>query len=261
MLFHVTADTTWSNLPLSGLFVDMLRRIVALAGAAPARRQAAPSGAAPSAGERCAARARSTASACSGRRRRRPSRSRADFAGVGDATHPPGFYGPPDALVAVNALGAGETLAPRRLCGRLTSTQARSQVAPPVDLRPWLLGGGSRRLARRRARLALAGGGALRCAARARSPLALAIALLGCAALPRPRRDAAGLRRRSPSATWMRRCRPALAYVVTGDARSTRPAALGLTALSRVLAAAHLAVARRAGRRSIPRATNSPSIR
>ena len=29
----MTADTTWSNLPLSGLFVDMLRRIVALAGA------------------------------------------------------------------------------------------------------------------------------------------------------------------------------------------------------------------------------------
>ena len=33
VLFHVTADTTWSNLPLSGLFVDMLRRITALAGA------------------------------------------------------------------------------------------------------------------------------------------------------------------------------------------------------------------------------------
>ena len=29
VLFHVTADTTWSNLPLSGLFVDMLRKIVA----------------------------------------------------------------------------------------------------------------------------------------------------------------------------------------------------------------------------------------
>ena len=32
ILFHVTADTTWSNLPLSGLFVDMLRRVVAKAG-------------------------------------------------------------------------------------------------------------------------------------------------------------------------------------------------------------------------------------
>ena len=32
VLFHVTGDTRWSNLPLSGTFVEMLRRIVALAG-------------------------------------------------------------------------------------------------------------------------------------------------------------------------------------------------------------------------------------
>ena len=32
VLFHITADTTWSNLPISGLFPDMLRKIVALAG-------------------------------------------------------------------------------------------------------------------------------------------------------------------------------------------------------------------------------------
>ncbi len=30
VLFHVTADADWSNLPLSGLFVDMLRRLVAV---------------------------------------------------------------------------------------------------------------------------------------------------------------------------------------------------------------------------------------
>ena len=32
VLFHVTADTRWSDLPLSGSFVEMLRRVVALAG-------------------------------------------------------------------------------------------------------------------------------------------------------------------------------------------------------------------------------------
>src|SRR6266576_1868780 len=32
VLFHVTADTRWSDLPLSGAFVDMLKRIVSLAG-------------------------------------------------------------------------------------------------------------------------------------------------------------------------------------------------------------------------------------
>ena len=31
ILFHVSADTRWSNLPLSGAFVDMLKRIVSLA--------------------------------------------------------------------------------------------------------------------------------------------------------------------------------------------------------------------------------------
>ncbi len=37
VLFHVTANADWSNLPLSGLFVDMMRRLVALsAGVAPA---------------------------------------------------------------------------------------------------------------------------------------------------------------------------------------------------------------------------------
>jgi hypothetical protein len=36
VLFHVTANADWSNLPLSGLFVDILRRLVALsAGVAP----------------------------------------------------------------------------------------------------------------------------------------------------------------------------------------------------------------------------------
>ena len=72
VLFHVTADTTWSNLPISGLFVDMLRRVVARAGAAPAdaeppprrtpRRRARPT-------------ASSTASAFSAPRRPTPRRS------------------------------------------------------------------------------------------------------------------------------------------------------------------------------------------
>ena len=30
VLFHVTANADWSNLPLSGLFVEMLRRLVDL---------------------------------------------------------------------------------------------------------------------------------------------------------------------------------------------------------------------------------------
>ena len=39
VLFHITADTRWSDLPLSGTFVEMLKRIVALAGTLATRRQ------------------------------------------------------------------------------------------------------------------------------------------------------------------------------------------------------------------------------
>ena len=39
VLFHVTAGPDWSNLPVGGLYVNMLRRILPLARAAPARNQ------------------------------------------------------------------------------------------------------------------------------------------------------------------------------------------------------------------------------
>ncbi len=44
VLFHVTADTRWSNLPLSGAFVDMLKRIVSLAGSGTATEASASAG-------------------------------------------------------------------------------------------------------------------------------------------------------------------------------------------------------------------------
>ncbi len=42
VLFHVTANADWSNLPLSGLFPDMLRRLVALSAGVAAAPDAAP---------------------------------------------------------------------------------------------------------------------------------------------------------------------------------------------------------------------------
>ena len=69
ILFHVTANSDWSNLPLSGLFVEMLRRIASARHRR--RRQAAataaprPSAAPRPTGRRCCRRCRrSTASAC-----------------------------------------------------------------------------------------------------------------------------------------------------------------------------------------------------
>ena len=115
VLFHVTADTTWSNLPLSGLFVDMLRRVVARAGPAPAESSAAEKA---SARRRARPIAPSTASARLGpagrsradrRRFRRPLATRAIR---------PASTARADALEAVNALAPGAALAPADYGGR-----------------------------------------------------------------------------------------------------------------------------------------------
>ena len=70
VLFHVTANAEWSNLPLSGLFVDMLRRLTRL-GAGRGRRRAA----------------RHAAGVIDPRRLRRLGRSAADGAARGKRDH------------------------------------------------------------------------------------------------------------------------------------------------------------------------------
>ena len=93
VLFHVTADTTWSNLPLSGLFVDMLRRVVAKAG--PSVQAAANSAAV----DRSATFPPWRTLNGFGALGPPPAQAEpiaADFSGLGDATHPPGFYGSPE---------------------------------------------------------------------------------------------------------------------------------------------------------------------
>ena len=110
VLFHVTGDTRWSDLPLSGTFVEMLRRIVALAGTnavtessdqktATVHEAVAPSRVLDGFGSFVAPSATA-----------RP--VPADYSSSATADHPPGFYGPPENLLAVNTLSAGERLTP-----------------------------------------------------------------------------------------------------------------------------------------------------
>ncbi len=47
VLFHVTASPNWSTLPLSGLYVDMLKRLLALSSGTPQAQLAALSSLAP----------------------------------------------------------------------------------------------------------------------------------------------------------------------------------------------------------------------
>jgi len=133
VLFHVTGDTRWSDLPLSGAFVDMLKRIVALAGttavsdAAGAQTKSAheltpPSRVLDGFGHFIAP----------------PPSARpvpTDFTGSATADYPPGFYGPPENLFAVNTLAATDRLVPLDFSPLANARHEIYRTSEPQDLR------------------------------------------------------------------------------------------------------------------------------
>jgi hypothetical protein len=229
VLFHVTADTTWSNLPLSGLFVDMLRRIVA---EADAPGEGAKKGKVGEHGTIWPPLRTLTGFGVLGPPPAKAEPIGDDFSGVGDALHPPGFYGTRDSLRAVNALASGQALA-RADYAPLAVHEGALAVAPPIDLRRWLLPAALVGLMiDALVSIWLLGGAPVR---RRGALAALAIvAALGLAAAPHQARagEAAPISDRDMDAALSTR----LAYVVTGDASVDETSKLGLTALTRVLA-------------------------
>ncbi len=112
VLFHVTADTKWSDLPLSGAFVDMLKRIVGISGAAASTEANAATGA-PSTARDAVPPTRVLDGF--GSFEPPPPTARpipAGYAGRATGDNPPGFYGPPEGLVAVNTLAPADRLEP-----------------------------------------------------------------------------------------------------------------------------------------------------
>lgn len=239
VLFHVTADARWSDLPLSGTFVEMLRRIVGLAGATPP--------ADPSEADAAGARAGAGASA---QETLPPSRildgfgvlgpppptarpAPARYAGRANADNPPGFYGPPEGLLAVNALAPADRLRPLDLAplnARIEAYRARA----PQDLRGLvLLAALSLLLIDALVVFALAGG-VQRLTRWRRGPAAGALALGLALALAHPRpafADAA-----SDEFALRATASTRLAYVITGDAEVDAIAKSGLQSLSVFLA-------------------------
>jgi hypothetical protein len=229
VLFHVTADTTWSNLPLSGLFIDMLRRVVALAGAG-----AAPTGeAARAPAAILAPRLTLDGFGALGTPPAGATAVPADYAERGAFEHPPGFYGPPDGGIAVNALTASDRLAPLDFAPLSTARTGSLAGAETVDLRATLftlalmlllldtlaglwLGGFLRR----------AGGRA------ATAALVLFLAVPGLAPDPaHAQTQTAGRPGNIESALVTR-----LAYVITGDEAVDAASRAGLSGLTQVLA-------------------------
>jgi len=221
VLFHTTANTDWSNLAISGTFVQMLQRLTELARGVTddgdsrvlpplsnldGRGQLG--GPAPAALPVPAGRIAATAAG---------------------PRHPPGFYGTEEARRALNATAGLQALAP---IGELPVAAQRAAYAggEETDLMPWLLGlAVLLGLVDLLAVLALRG---LLPTLRRRAPAAAAaLALLAAfAALPPP---AAA---QEPSAEAVQATLAThLAYVITGDAEVDRLSQAGLFGLSDVL--------------------------
>ena len=239
VLFHLTADTTWSNLPISGLFVDMLKKIVALSGEGP--RAVADADKAYDTNKAVETVSPTRTLDGVGVLGSPPPTAKpvpTTFTGTSTADHPPGFYGTADALLAVNTLAPTDTIPAVDLKG-LSFDKAPLQAAAPVDLRPWLiavafllflidslaslwLGGKLRRLPRH----AVAGLAGL---------LVLAVALIpgqrtALAASPLP---SISISPRDLGSALTTR----LAYVISGDAKVDEVSRQGLASLSTTLAA------------------------
>ncbi len=131
VLFHITADTRWSDLPLSGTFVEMLKRIVSFAGSVAADGSAA--------GGRGAREVLPPTRVLDGFGVFGPPPATArpvptDFGGRATFEHPPGFYGPPEGLLAVNALAPADRLAPLDVSA-LNARREAYRMSEPEDLR------------------------------------------------------------------------------------------------------------------------------
>jgi hypothetical protein len=239
VLFHVTSDTTWSNLPLSGTFVEMLRRVVALSGTAikaPEDGQASLEAKAPVLvppsrtldGEGAFEAPPATAKPV-----------RADAPGIGRPEHPPGFYGPPEGLVAVNTLARDATL-PRLSYGGLAASVAPFAVEKPRDLAmPLLLAGLLLLMADALIVFVLAGGTArLRRFAGATAVILAALLV----AQPQPseaQQSPAGERGGSPrqdAGEFQSALKTRLAYVTTGDRETDEASLAGLRGLTAFIA-------------------------
>jgi hypothetical protein len=144
ILFHVTANSDWSNLPLSGLFVEMLRRITTLGklvgGTEAAVAEAGNKDAAPSAENVLA-----PIQVLNGFGTLRPplptvqAIPAAALANLNpSAEHPPGYYGPLGSPRALNLIGPKTRL--RALPALPEATERRAyeeQLATPLE--SWML--------------------------------------------------------------------------------------------------------------------------
>ncbi|HKU14445.1 MAG TPA: DUF4159 domain-containing protein, partial [Steroidobacteraceae bacterium] len=134
-LFHVGADMRWSDLPMSGSFVEMLRRIVDMSGYTSTQG----AGVAGEGSVEMVAPLRTLDGF--GAFGPPPSTAKsmpADYRDRATPEHPPGLYGPQEGPIAVNTLAAADRLAALDTSA-LRAQRATYTNAEPRDLRGMLL--------------------------------------------------------------------------------------------------------------------------
>ncbi|OLP59391.1 RNA-binding protein [Xaviernesmea oryzae] len=231
VLFHVSAEATWSNLPISGDFVEMLRRVVQLS------------------------RSGGVGEAGVGKPQALPPYRLLDAQGVlvsetgrakpleltgtavpsAEFDHPPGLYGSEEGFVAVNLLPREATLAPIDLAG-LSVPHASERLigAESWSLKPALLTAAMLLLLIDTLIVLFMGGALSRMRARRAVAALLAVGLLG---LPLALPDTARADDAKPGDEQLMQVldNTHLAYVVTGEAEVDRLSERGLAGLTEFL--------------------------
>jgi Domain of unknown function (DUF4159)/Aerotolerance regulator N-terminal len=259
ILFHVTANSDWSNLPLSGVFVEMLRRLSALGTGVADGGDAD----AATAGDPDVAAATDSPTVLPplqtldgyGILKPPPPTAQPVPAGkvhdlIPSLDHPPGYYGTGSAPRAINVLGAKSTIAP--LPPLPSGTQRLSYASEGAKpMKSWLLVAAlGLLLLDIIAVIFLQWGGFKRPGSRTPATAATALLILGSAALigvappaaaqtlpqsarPQIPANVSPEDQRAIEATG----RVTLGYVLTGDSNVDETSRLGLAGLGRLLAA------------------------
>jgi hypothetical protein len=227
-LFHVSADMRWSDLPMSGSFVEMLRRIVDISGYT----STPGAGAAGGTNNETVAPLRTLDGF--GAFGPPPSTAKplaADFRDRASLDHPPGFYGPADGPLAVNTLAAADRVLPLDTSS-LRARRASYTNSEPRDLRGILLSSAMALFLIDAVIVALLGGGIAALLRRRAAAAVLAVALaLPAVTAPSPTR-ADSNDDFAVKATAQTR----LAYVLTGNADVDSIVRAGMSGLTLFLA-------------------------
>ncbi len=239
VFFHITANPDWSNLPISGLFVEMMQKILELSplqlsqtgdeAAKPAETAAAP-------GQDELLKPWRVLDGF-GKLAEPPERTKAiAYSGIGaarsSASNPAGLYGPQNALHAINVMRDADALQPLKLPA---NAHVRAFAdAKTVALAPWLyLLALLLFLADGTICALFLGSGAIRW--RRAAAAAVGFALFAGFAVPGARAEAAKDSAAAADFALQASLETRLAYVVTGNGEMDRISKAGLSGLSKVL--------------------------